>query len=176
MRIGLADRNVQRVDLALSAGVLKLPHPLFAGGVNVDCVFGNALDPEEEPRSPHEHEHEDEEGRDDPSCLKRFRRLVVLSQLVLGRAAVLDGQIENHEERDHRDAAADDAHERHQRVDAWRDGRGLLGPQRKIRKHHRECSLRIMMKMKPARLRIVATPPARTKFMAERLYLPVAGS
>ena len=72
--------------------------------------------------------------------------------------------------------AGDDAQERHQRVDVGRDGRGLLGPQREIGKHHRVCSLRIMMKMNPNRPSMVATPPARTKFIAVRLYLPVAGS
>ena len=59
--------------------------------------------------------------------------------------------------------------ERHQRVDAGRNGRGLVRPQREIGKHHRLCSLRIMMKMNPNRPTIVATPPARTKFIALRL-------
>ena len=110
-------------------------------------------------------------GNDDPGRFEHFRRLVVLGQLVLRRAAVLDGQIEDDDEDEHRHAAGDDAHERHQRVDAGCDGRGLLGPQREIGKHHRACSLRIMTKMNPARLRIVATPPARTKFMARAAVL-----
>ena len=98
------DRNVQRVDLALAAGMLELPHPLFAGGVDVEGVVGHALDAEVEPRAPDEHDHEDEEGDDDPGRLERFRRLVVLGQLVLRRAAVLDGQPEDDDEDEHRDA------------------------------------------------------------------------
>ena len=43
MRMGRFDRNVQRVDLALAAGMLELPHPLLAGGVDVEGVVGDAL-------------------------------------------------------------------------------------------------------------------------------------
>ena len=54
------DRDVQRVDLALAARMLELPHPLLAGGVDVERVVGHAREVEVEPRAPDEDADEDD--------------------------------------------------------------------------------------------------------------------
>src|SRR5262249_3893381 len=43
---GSAGGNVQGVDLSLPAGVLKMPHPLLAGDVNLKAVVRGAGDVE----------------------------------------------------------------------------------------------------------------------------------
>src|SRR6266849_767713 len=78
---GTANRHMQRVDLALSARMLKLPHPLLAGGIDVEGVVGNARELEVEPRSPNEGGHEKNERDDDPGQLQTFRGLLLLGEL-----------------------------------------------------------------------------------------------
>src|SRR5207237_879864 len=119
---------------------------------------------------------EDDRRHDDPGHLQDVRRFVILGDLVVGRAAVLDGQVEDGQKDEQRDAAGQDAEKDEKRVDLSGHRRGLLGKQRKVGQHHGFRSLRSMMMMNPASEMIVATPPARTMFMAVRLYLPVAGS
>src|SRR5436305_13153758 len=158
--------------------MLELPHPLLAGGVDVERVVGNAGHVEVEPRAPDEEAHEDDGRNGDPEDLEQFGRLVLLRQLIVRTAAELDGEIEDGEEYADGNRAADEDQEDIEVVDVGSERRRLIGPERKIRNHHRFefRSFLSMMKMKPPRLRIVAMPPARTMFMAVLLYLPVDGS
>ena len=57
---GLADRHVQRIDLALAAGMLDLPHPLLADDIDFEVAGRRLVEPDidagapdEEPRKAH---------------------------------------------------------------------------------------------------------------------------
>ena len=53
------DRHVQRVDLALAAGVLDLPHPLLGDDVDLQGIAGRLKLADVDDRSPDEQAEED---------------------------------------------------------------------------------------------------------------------
>src|SRR5579884_339974 len=61
---------MQFVDLTLSFRVLKLPHPLLADDVNIECVVRDRIFLEINFRSPCEHEERDNERDDRPGTFK----------------------------------------------------------------------------------------------------------
>src|SRR6202008_4179247 len=115
-----------------------------------------------------------------PGHFQDSRRFLLLRQLVVGTAAILDREVEDDEPDQKRDAAGDGHEEQVEAIDERSDARSLLGKQWEI--GHCLCSsesvrsLRNSTKMKPPRRNIDVTPPARANIIALRLYLPVVGS
>src|SRR6185312_9401583 len=63
---GHAGRYMQRIDFMLSAGMLRLPHPLLADDVDVHGIGRRVVDAEVEQRAPHKADQEDAERDDGP--------------------------------------------------------------------------------------------------------------
>ena len=76
---GLADRYVQFVDLALTLGVLDLPHPLLSDDINFGSVLGRSAFLEIDQSSPAKDHHKNEEMNCAPCNFQRSRALDLLS-------------------------------------------------------------------------------------------------
>src|SRR5436305_1904256 len=64
-------RNVERVDLALSSGMLELPHPLLAHSINLQSIGGRALYMEIQGSAPDKDHHRDAERDHRPHNLQQ---------------------------------------------------------------------------------------------------------
>src|SRR5437899_10003785 len=72
-------RNVEGVDLALSSGVLELPHPLLAHSINLQSIGGRALYMEVQGRAPDKDHHGDAERDHCPHNLQQGRSMNLFS-------------------------------------------------------------------------------------------------
>src|SRR5215467_11685419 len=89
-----ARRHMECIDLALPAGVLKLPHPLLGHSVNFERVSGWALKLEIKNGAPNEDHHGDAKRNHCPYDLKQ-RGAVDLLRLPLRGFAITDDEEED---------------------------------------------------------------------------------
>ena len=76
--IGLAERDVQLVDLGPPLGVLRVPHPLLADDVDLQRIGRRLVHPVEHHGRPDEHHHLEEQRHADP---EDFHDLAVLRRV-----------------------------------------------------------------------------------------------
>ncbi len=67
---GLVDRHMQRIDLALAARVLDLPHPLLADDKDFEITGRRLVKPDIDHRTPDEEHQKRDQGRNRPADFK----------------------------------------------------------------------------------------------------------
>ena len=179
------DRDVQGVDLPLSVGMLKLPHPLPADDEDLEGILRRARQGEIDVRAPEEGDHREDQRDHDPGDLegkvvgnrRRWR-------LVFRATAVLDREVDHQGEDQSAEKHADSDQIKIERVDPRGDARGLLGKKRQ-RGHQASsraeragrCLSRLSISASPPpNATTVAAPDIRRMFSTVIVYLPVRGS
>jgi len=132
---GLAHREVELVDLALTRRVLGLPHPLLAGDVVLRGVRRRTVETEVDLGAPDEGEEHDEQRNDRPGDLEDRRLVERRADLVLALAAVPHREDEDHDRDPDREEGAHPDQPEGQGVDVARERRSRLGEERKIERH-----------------------------------------
>jgi hypothetical protein len=128
----LADRDVQLVDLALAADVLRLPHPALADDVDLHRVRWRRRDLEVQRGAPHEHHHRDDEGDERPGQLEDERAVDRRPDLVGGATPEADGEHDHQRRDEHGEEGRDRDEEQVQRVHARGVRRALRREERQI--------------------------------------------
>ena len=68
-----ARRYMKRIDLVLSARMLRLPHPLLADNIDVHRIGRRVVDSEVQQRSPDKHDQKERQRNDGPGRLEQSR-------------------------------------------------------------------------------------------------------
>src|SRR5258708_2373241 len=182
----MASRNMQRVELALGAGMLKLPHPLLGYAVDFERVGGRALHVHVKPRSPDKNHQGDAQRNHAPGDLQQHGTMDLLGFLAWF-LLILDDEKQNQARDQQREKSGD----RHQKqvdiVHLSGRGRGLLRKKWHVKLHLFDCpnhtallaskrSRRNMMNMNPPRTSSVARAVILKIVKIAAPYFPVAGS
>ncbi len=124
----LADRHVQVVDLGLAAGMLELPHPLPADGVDLQPAGRQRLVPHEELRPPGEEEQREQEGPDHPGHLDGRGPDLAVAPVRLHALAVDQGEPREGDEDRHGEEQRQHREGQDQVIRLHGAGRGRGGP------------------------------------------------
>src|SRR6266567_2625342 len=180
------NRHVQFIDLTLAAGMLELPHPLFADAIDFQRVCRRAFHVIVNLRAPGKNHHRDAQRNDRPHDLQQGRPVDLL-RFALRRPSVLDGKEKNKSGDDHGEKSREQHQEKVERVYLSGHVRGLLRKYWEIQVHlfgcpsKRPCraaseSRRNIINMKPPSTSTVANALKRKMLKMAAPYLAFVGS
>ena len=115
------------IDLALTFGMLDLPHPLLGHNVDFGGVGGRSALFEIDHRAPGENDHEDKERDGAPSDFERDRTFNLFGGNA-GAVTVAGGEKDYQGADQQGHHPGDDEQKNVERVHAMSQGRGLLRP------------------------------------------------